>query len=305
TTDAIDDFDNSNIKLYDANGANDGWGDTTPGEWQATPTKHRYMQHRQKAKAKTERWTPAALGNKLKLWFEMHKAGADANEGLGMFWNPKNQNRVEIIVNYVNKSIYLERSAQAQRGEYNLTNKELEMIAKRYAFGSSGIALVNSFDKVDVHAVFRRNATNQNLIIINLGVTGSDNNAFSLRHNGSNDATLANGVVIRHVDGDGNVSVMGVVDTSIAHKLRTFRLGGATNQIFTNGVEETLSVPSGSNAGQTFADVPSPTNCTVGNAIGVTTVNGNQHARMLLVTDHLTTEELANLVTYCTEEGMI
>jgi len=153
--------------------------------------------------------------------------------------------------------------------------------------------------------VGRRNATNVNCYYINLGTSGSDNNAFSLRHNASNDATFASGVVIRFRDGSGNINTMGYTDTSITNKLRTFRLGGATNKIFSNGVEQSLTVPVGSNTGQSFADVTASATVGIGIVQGTGSALGTQWNKMMLITDPLTESEMTSLLQYCTEEGMI
>lgn len=308
STTPISDTDETTIKLYTAiNGGADnyGWGSTTPSDWQSTPTTHRYMQHRQKSKEAVERWTPAALGSKVKFWIEMHKTGLDANPGLGMYYSPIT-NRVSLVVNSVNGAISPFTATVSQQPTFSVANSELQMLAagpQGYTLVAGATSMLNALGDVDVHCIFRRNATNQMCIPLAIGNTASANSSLSFRHNGSSNSPFSH-VNIRYVDGAGVVNTMGFVDTSITHKLRTFRLGNGSNQILTNGVAETLIV-TGSNTGQTFTDVSSPNSSSIGRDRAGGTLNGNQHGRFLLITDTLTDDEMASLIQYCTEEGMI
>jgi hypothetical protein len=308
TTSFISDTDEPSIKLYNAsngNGDNYGWGSTTPGAWQSTPTTDRYMQHRQKSKAIVERWTPAALGSKVKFWLEMHKSGLDANSGLGMFSSPITT-RTSSIINYVDPAINPSNTTVGQQARFISANSELQMRAtgpEGYTLVAGATAMLNTLGNVDVHTIFKKPATNQTCIMLAIGNTATVNSSLSFRHNASNLSPF-NNVLVRYVDGSGVVNTMGFVDTSIDYKLRTFRMGNGSNQILTNGVVETLTV-TGSNTGQTFTNVSSPNTSSIMRDRAGGTTNGNGDARFMLITDTLTNDEMASLIQYCQEEGMI
>ncbi len=286
---------------YDPNGTNDGWGSTTPGAWQTTPTTDRYMQVRVKPISPTPAWTPADLGSDLLLWSEHHSLD-------GLHYDPTDSNRCNTAVNYVDPYNNFSNPTTGQKPTWNAANRYLDMTAssRHYTLSTGAIDDLKVQPEVEIHGVALKNAASSRVFFLAVSQLGVANNRIALQHLGSG-ASPANIVSIEVVDGAGSTSLYGFTDTNTtAWKVYSFRLGGASNKIYMNGVEQSLTVSSGSNSGQCFDDLGASTDqMCIGRWRYSSSIAALQKQRGLIITKHLSDANRALLVDYMQRVGMI
>ena len=301
TTTIIDDYDNSSIKLYDANGSNEGWGSTTPGSWQSTPTAHRYMQVRIKPIEYTPTWTPADLGSDLLLWSEQNSLD-------GLVYEKVDSDRCPIAINYANPYANFSNGSATQKPTWNAGGEYVDMIAnsRHYQLDSAAINALKTEDNLEVHVVARKNAASSRVYFLGVSQLGSANNQIAMMHSGSG-ATPPNFLSFECVNGAGTLSRYGITDTSVtAWRMVTFKMGGSTNKIYVNNVEQSLTLNTGSNVGQCFDDLGSGTDqMCLGRLRGSTSLAGVQHQRLIIITRPLSDANRALLLDYCQRIGAV
>lgn len=300
TTTIIDDYDNENIKIYDANGTNDGWGATTPGAWQSTPTTDRYMQVRVKPIEYVPTWTPADLGSDLIAWFEQNSLD-------GLIYEQVDSDRCPISINYVNPYDNMGNSSATQKPIWIPAGTYLDMIAsnRHYQGDSTLVDVIKALSECEVHGVARKNINTSRVIFLSGTQLTSNNYQLVCQWHPSNLAPN-NLLHIRHVDSLGNISTMGVTDTTVAAwKMYTFRLGGSSNKIYINNVEQSLTVV-GSNTGQCFDDIAAGMDqACIGRIRATGSLAAAQWQRGLIITKHLSDANRALLMDYMQRISMI
>lgn len=302
TTTAIDDYDNANIKLYDANGSNDGWGSTTPSSWNTTPGSHRYMQTRVKMIPDAPAWTPWDLGSKLIAWFQMDTTN-------NMYYDAISSNQCEIAVDAVTPANYFVSVTNSQRPQFNTSGDYLDMIASNRHMNASTTlrSQVLGLSACEMHYVTRKNANTSRVIFSSVSQAATANNQIVHQWNPSNVATN-NLVYMSFTDASTNVSTMGYVDTDVNQRtLRSFRMGGAgPNAIYKNGVAQTLTT-TGSVNNFCYDDIAAGADIMriARTSQSGTSVAAAQRGQDFLITEHLTDEERNKLVRYYQVRGKI
>lgn len=302
TTSPLSAKDWHTLAEYDPNGTNDGWGSTTPSAWQSTPTTDRYMQVRVKPISPTPLWTPADLGTDLLFWSEHQSLD-------GLYYDPTDSNRCEVAINYVDPSNNLSNPTAGQKPTWNSAGRYLDMTAssRLYQLSSGTVDMLKALSECEVHAVAQKNAGSSRVIFLGVSQISSDNYQIRLQHLGSG-MSPANSLSIHYIDSAGAASIYGITDTlGISNwRMVTFRLGGSSNKIYVNNVEQTLSVSSGSNSGQCFDDISAGMNTgRIARISASTAVSCAQKQRGIIITKHLSDANRELLVDYMQRVGMI
>lgn len=302
STTEIDDYDNSNIKLYDANGSNDGWGSTTPGSWGSTPTSHRYMQARVKMIQDSPAWTPWDLGADLIAWFQMDTTN-------NLYYDAISSNQCEFAINAVTPANNLSANTNSQRPQFNTTDHYLDMTASNRHYNASTTLRnqVVGLSECEVHVVARKNANTSRVIMLSASQAATANNQLVLQWNPSNVAPN-NLLHATFTDASGNISTMGYTDTDVTPwSMFSFRLGGTgPNKIYKNGVEQTLTT-TGSVDNFCYDDVSAGIDImrVARTSQSGTSVAAVQRQRDIFITTHLSDADRAKLVTYSQNNGTI
>jgi hypothetical protein len=302
-----------NLTVYDANGTNDGWGATSPGAWQSTPTTDRYMQIRLKPieyVAPAPVWTPADLTTKI-LWADM--AGRPDTLGLttydqyvdlsnstsaGIYRSPLLINKFATDNNFVS-------TVNINRPRFVLASNYTQFVgANTLYYQLNDVTDITSLAECDVHVYARKPTANSTALIFSIHNTANSNNRMTLAWLPGNHATCANCIAFVENDGSAAVSLVGVANSSVDWTYITFRLGvtGQVNKIFVNGVEQTLTTVSGSNTGHGFDEIASVNAVRIARIQGGTTTpfasaNGTQDMKSILFTTPAETN-FSNISTY-------
>lgn len=254
-----------------------GFGTTTPDAWSSDESTRPYFQFRFKILAPTANpglWTPANLSNVVS-WCE----GIENGDGyFQMYADPSSQPsagfwRVSLQINMADTANNWANSTTNQRPIWDETNNYLSFTStgtRHFIAGSTTPYL--AMEQVDVHAVLRRPATTNTAIAFAVVNTANSNDRVVCVWLPSNHATAPNMVAFAIWDAAANVSLYGTALTGTNFAYVTWRFhvevspGVFENQLFFNGVQQTITVISGSNTGQTFT--------------GATTANDVRRARI-------------------------
>lgn len=302
STTAIDDYDNPNIKLYDANGSNDGWGSITPSAWSSNPTSHRYMQARVKCIDDDPAWTPWDLGDDLIAWFQMDTTN-------NLYYDVISSNQCEFAVNAVTPANNLSAVTNSQRPQFNTAGKYLDMTASNRHYNASTTlrSQVLGLSECEFHYVARKNANTSRVIFSSVSQAATANYQIVDQWNPSNVATN-NFVSSSFTDASGNVSTIGFVDTDVTPwSLFSFTKGGVgPNKIYKNGVSRTLTT-TGSVNNFCYDDIAAGADImrVARTSQSGTSVAAVQRQRDFLITRPLTDAVRNNLVNYFQTRGTI
>ncbi|HMG92615.1 MAG TPA: hypothetical protein VK589_21305 [Chryseolinea sp.] len=305
------------LVIYDANGTNDGWGSTTPGSWQSTPTTDRYMQVRVKplAPAPSSDWTPYDLGDTLIAWYTGEKttkydltqqwqaAGvrfwdADGNEGSRMYnlVDPGSVNGIS----YFSAGFY---------PLWDNTNHWWAMTGGNRHWTASGYSYMSTIlasGDFEFTMVAQRSSAGARAVFMGICNTGTNVNRYAFMHNSSSNSP-ASYLHIEHTDGAGTVTRHGVTDTNAGtNRMLSFRVGVNPNKIFINKVEQTLTDQAGTNTGQ-GPDLVWGAADTMrwGRLQSSSSVTGTQRMGDIFITTHLSVWARAKLYTYLQSIGQL
>lgn len=269
------------VDIYDANGANDGWGATVPGAWQSTPPSLNFIQAR-----KISADVPAAdtitlaelisgQNTKCVLCFPMYSdqlmymmGAVDANRIYTAI------NQANPLNNFINTTttftpVWVAGSPGYLRDSSTNNNLYLESIAG-----------ISSDQAGQLTVVMRRDVITSRAMIFALFTNGSDNNQIRFLWYSSID-TRANEICIEYVDGAGTVTKrVGIVSTLMVFTRIDFISTGSAWKILINGVEQSLTVSAGSNDGTWFGGVTTPNKGGTGLLTGATSLQGLHQMRL-------------------------
>lgn len=300
STTAIDDYDNANIKLYDANGSNDGWGSTTPSSWSATPGSHRYMQTRVKMIPDEPAWTPWDLGDSLVAWFQMDTTN-------NMYYDAISSNQCEIAVNAVTPANNVTSATNSQRPQFLTDYLDMTASNRHYNASAALRSQLLGLSSCEVHTIARKNANTSRVIFLSASQAATANNQLVLQWQPSN-AAPNNLCHVTFTDGSGNTSTMGYTDTDVTPwAMRSFRLGGAgPNKIYKNGVSQTLTT-TGSSNNFCYDDIAGGVDIAriARTSQSGTSVAAAQRQRDILITTHLSDWGRNKLVRYFQIRGSV
>lgn len=304
------------LVLYDANGTNDGWGATTPGAWQSTPTTDRYMQVRLRPKpyvAPTQITTPLDLGSSLKAWYPCYKnTGILENEFFGMYVDVYDSYRVVQMTD-----VKAALAGQIPNNFTQVTTTQRPVWSTSYvdARGGNRNLLITSVadwltmagTDVEIHIIFRKPAAANRAIPLSITQSSTNNSRFVFQHLGSA-GTVPNLLGYEYVDAAGVSNVVGIVDTSWGtFRVVSYRLGTGGNKLYVNGVEQTLTVYSGANTGQSLNLITATSNnVRLGRIQSSTSVQGTTDWLEFGLTGHLSDADRQEyIVDYATAKGLI
>jgi hypothetical protein len=301
-----------NLTIYDANGTNDGWGATSPGAWQSTPTTDRYMQIRLKPVEVTPpapAWSPVDLTTQI-LWSDM--TGID--DVLGFkgydeyvdFGDEPSAGiyRIPTLINKAATDNNWTQTTQTNRPRFNLSANYSQYIGANVLNHTlTSVSDVTALTEVDIHTYVKKPTANSTAIIFSAHNTANSNYRITAAWLPGNHATCANCIAIIENDASANVSLVGVANSSTDWTYITYRLGvdGAWD-IFVGGVEQTLTVVSGSNTGNCFNDLTGVNSVRIGRIQGgtatpLTVRDGTQDMKSILFTAPSETN-FSNISTY-------
>lgn len=291
------------LPVYDANGSNDGWGATTPGSWQSTPTTNRYMQFRVRPLdpiVPASPWTPARLGSKLRYWYEPADKSLinfDPYNSVADTWlnmaaigsgNANQPGGTAINPNYVAGSPGYSRCA-----------------GPRHIIPAGGTSLF-SHSQGEWNIVGRRELTGTRATWVNSMNTGTDGSQLRLWHYPSATTPLHMQVIEIIPQGSSSASFRaGVTDNTTTWKLLSFGSDGAECMIHFNKVKQTLTVQVGANTGQWYSSIVGQNALMIGIIDRLSaTYTGDQRYRLMIYTDSpLTTQERSDLYDYANSKG--
>lgn len=297
----------SHLDYYDANGSNDGWGSTVPGAWQSTPTTDRYMQCRIRTRqfVAVTTWTPANLGNKLKLLFVM-------NSPDGIYYDSSSSNRVELAVNKYNPQNNFAYNVSAGTGSIPTFNSGSGYVTKTgtqyWTLGNPAAILKDTQGELN-YVMRSANGTDTNQVIAMAGSNPSSNNGICRMGHGRSTDTFAHAHAIIVVDSAGTTSRVGFTDTDhTTFKLVSLNSNGSTNAGFLNKVSQTMTAQAGSNTGKWLASATGATVVDWGvwrtQSGGVNA--GLADAKFLMYTNEpLTTQERSDLYDWLITQGVL
>lgn len=311
------------LRIYDANGTNEGWGSTTPGAWQDTPTTDRYMQVRVKPLqyiAPADVFTPMSLGSNLHYWFSSSKITSNGlsneyhsiyntwfeSEAIDDWYDVKNNTGMGFEVGDPFRPVYNTGSLFL-----DFNSSPIQYLALDATETASFISTVGT--DVEINVVMRKPSASARAVILSSTVTSTNNNQIRLQHLGSGN-TPANYLCIEYTDNSGTVTRHGITDTSNGtFRMITFRFhvdqGGANydNEIYVNKVKQTLTDNSGTNDGQSFNLLSGIVNTVRLNRVEQNTsdVTGNTDIRDIVISQHLTTQQRSDLYDYFVAQGQL
>lgn len=248
----------SHLNIYNANQSNIGWGDTVPSSYSTSVNTSRYLQFNAKPKEilpPITTWSPADIGSDLKLFFLM-------NSKDGMYYDPNDSNRIELLVNKYNTSNYF---------SYNIssgpTSKPTFVEASSFMTGTGTqyLTLFNpaeiANDTIGEFGFVMRSAsgtTTNQVVALALSNPATANGYLKIGHYRSNESNFANAYHVTHVDNSGVFSRVGFVDTDHAtFKHCVFASNGITTRGFLNNIEQTVITSGGVNNGKWLSSTSS------------------------------------------------
>lgn len=304
------------LDTYDANQTNSGWGATSPGSWQSTPTTNRYMQFRVKVKTPVAETPTLAqqiidlLGSKLKLlylWNDYGYTYMRANDQN----NPQTPNLKNPTFNYMRSSVVANMPYEIIASS---PNHLLDDNTNRNFVVDGGVTLLGSDNTGEVTVVGRRESAAVSNFYLAMSKSTSNNNAIIMGHGGSGLAAywgagtgLQNAPLITTVDNSGNISTVSApADATTTYKMLSFVSTGSAWEIYVDKVSQTLTVRAGSNAGAWFNDLTTPDVVSTG-YVYQTAASGASQGRMRaeLYSDPLTTQERSDLYDLFVAAGLL
>lgn len=273
----------SNVPTYDANGSNDGWGTTTPGAWQSTPTTDRYMQCRITLLTASTPSTSLqtlidALGANLKVLIAEHDSGTMYiyNDSTSPTF------QIPIAVNQADPTNNFAQTTANQRLSYNSASFYVDDNSNNSNWILDTPSNVTSDQMGQVTVIQRRESATIRAIPFAVSVLTSTSHRIACRHNASGD-TPASEVCIEHWDGSGAVvNRVGIADTGLVFKRVDYLSTGSAWEIWFNRVSQTLNVSVGSNNGNWFGDLTAPNRVASGVCWGSTSITGRGRFRLLI-----------------------
>lgn len=296
------------LTVYNANQTNDGWGSTTPGAWQSTPTTHRYMQFRMRPKAQIPVTPPSTpltiLGSACKLWLELFST-------LNMTINPDN-NQVLTVPNKARMNDL--PFADLELGKFDQATSGLQGVfsTDKVNFGSGKYMEMLHKDQIETDqageliAVFRRTVATS--FAIPLGASDATTNASQLRflHLRSSDSP-ANVYDLDIVNSGGTLArAQTAADNNTVHKMVCYNSNGSTYNMYINKVLQTTTMNPGTNNGNWFGDFTFAT-ITIGALLRLSgAITGSTDLRLIVYANRvLTTQERSDLYDYIVAKGLI
>jgi len=294
------------VEYVDANLSNDGWGSTTPSAWSTSVPTQRYIQFKVTTKVPTTVETiDDILGSDLLYHFEMHKVDNMWTDYINTFAVPK----VGQVLNIKDITNNFTQSVINSRPQWVIASNYLNIdatAANKWLVLQSPTEILN-LTECEIHVVTRREGATRQNYIFNAASSGAVNNRLLCRHLPSSDGTNPNFMCIEYTSSGGTVNRIGFTDTGgQTFRLITFKLGGASNKIYVNGVEQVLTVASGANSGWCFDDLAvGKDSITMGRVLSSSQLQGFTYAKMCMVTRPLTDAQRAEILAYVQSEGMI
>lgn len=293
------------LDIYNANNSNDGWGTTSPGSWQSTPTTNRYMQFRVMPLAPATvpaTWTPANLGAKLLIWVEPYDLTSQGKSAYN--------NDVEIWMNKAQTDggdgcFFQNTDAFKPQWNASLFNS---MTGNRHAIvaGAIGTGLLSA-QQGEWNIVGKRQGTGTRAVWPSTMNTGTVASQFRIFHfpTGGGQGNWQGYTI---VDDTAAVTYLaGVTNNTTAWQRLSFGSDGSENYIYINGTKQTLTVTTGTNTGQWFGDVVGSTQTAIGilDTSG-SSVTGAEDVRLIIYTNApLTTQEHTDLQAYVVAKSLL
>lgn len=272
------------IPTYDANGASDGWGSASPGAWQGTPTSDRYMQCRITMSSTTPPATITiqdlidGLGADLKLLVMEY----DDDK---MYVYPDTTGptfQMPVMVNQVNTANNLVQITASQRLSYNTAGSYTDDNSNNSNQTLQTPSAIISDQVGQITQVGRREGTTTQAIYLAVSIHNTNTHRIVCGHKASS-GTPASEIFIEHWDGTAAVvNRVGIADTSTTYKRIDFISTGSAWQIWLDRINQTLNVSVGSNNGNWFGDLTSPTRVATGICLGTANITGRHRGRLLI-----------------------
>lgn len=289
--------DYNDCPYYDANQTSDGWGTTSPGAWQSTPTTDRYMQFRIKPTAPTvvpPSFLPSDIADS-KIWLEF--------DNKDWLWVADPTLAVERAVNLMSPGTGdFNNATVAQQPTFNVaglytSEDDLDNLIL------NALSLISGDQQGELTVVYRREAAANLAVPLSASRNGSNNNYIWFGWFPSGGATT-NAPGLRYSDGAGALNTMlAPADSGVTFKMLSYASDGATWTLYKDKVSQTLTPQAGTNTGAWFADVVPDISCIGGYYIAAF---GNARSRIRFLhysSTPLTTQERSNLFDYCTSKG--
>lgn len=318
TTTPETDVQYHDLVLYDANGTNDGWGSTSPGAWQDTPTTDRYMQVRAKPLpfvATGDTYTPLVLGSTLHYWYSSKRNTGNEYYSINNIWY--DSEAIEAWNDVKSREVQFATVAP-QRPVYDVANSFIDFNSASGHFLScqqTSQFLSEVGTDVEINVVMRKPTAANRAIILTATTSTTNNDQILLQHIGSGGTGgPANSLCITYINNSGTVTRHGIVDASSGtFRMITFRFhvdqggGDFDNEIYIDKVKQTLTNHSGTNDGQSFNLVAGVANTVRLNRIhqNTSSVNGTTDMRDIVVSGHLTTQQRSDLYDYFVAQGQL
>lgn len=305
------------LQLYDPNDTNEGWGATSPGAWQSTPTTDRYMQVRIKPQgpdAPSDQLSPLDLGSDLIAWYSTAATeDGETGEYVSAYFDALGiagtANQIRELVNIADPNYLSNFNTQTASTRPLLTSGYASMEAANRQLNSTNqtdlLSMVQALGECEIHIIGVKPAATSNAIYFSLAQSSSNNNRVILRHYGSA-ATPANMLGFQTTDGAGSSSIYGVVDASgTTARLLTFKFGASANSLYINNVSQTITVDTGTNSGQQFNDYTT-THVATGRVLSNTNITGATRMYEIVITEPLTDQEREDyIMDYFAAKGLI
>lgn len=303
------------VVVYDANGSNDGWGSTTPGAWQSTPTTDRYMQVRIKPLAPiiSTAWTPENLGDTLIAWYSGEKTTkyglANQYQSANVRWWGSGGNEASRMYNKKDPNDDWMVNSSSAWPIWNTAVHVWDLFAVstnwvgNYTYLTSNIIPSN----FEFTCACQRTSTGVRAIFMGIANSGSNNNRYIFNWTAST-GTPGNYLSIEITDNAGAVTRHGVTKTGDQNTQRmlSFRVGANPNKIYFNKVLQTLTDNSGTNTGQGPDVVWSLANSLRFGRVGSSTaIQGGQRMGDVFITKHLSDWARAKLYDWYVSIGQL
>lgn len=298
----------SDVEYFDANQTNDGWGATTPGAWQSTPTNNRYMQFRVKPIAATPSSdiTVQDLLDSLGANLKALVLDYDSTKLYVLTDSSGPANQIELGINQKSPLNSFINNTASQRYTYNSASRQTVDQDNNAHMILQILAEISGDTQGQLTVVAKRAATTTRSILFSLANTGANTHRLVFRHNASSD-TVASEICIEHWGASGAVeNRVGIADTSLTYKRLDFISTGSAWKIKINGVEQILNVSVGANNGNWFGDLTTPNRASRGFVFGTGTILGQGVSRLFILTDlELTSDQSTLIDNFITQENLL
>lgn len=272
------------IPTYDSNTANDGWGSTVPGAWQATPTAHRYMQCRIAIESNVPVDTITVqdlidgLGANLKLLVMEYD-----DDKLYVYPDTTGPTfQMPVMVNQADTTNNLVQATASQRLSYNEAGAYSDDNSNNSNQTLQQPSLILSDQIGQITQVARREATTTQAIYLAASINNTNTHRIVCGHKASS-GTPASEIFIEHWDATAAVvNRVGIADTSTTYKRIDFISTGTAWEIWLNRVSQALNVSVGANNGNWFGDLVAPNRVATGICLGTANITGRHRGRLLI-----------------------